>query len=83
MAVPGNLGSVRRDPRIRLTGRPCAICRENAPIGLMINLRGYVMGCAVICKGCWVRIGNVIAYGNDAELNIDVPPGGGKVIHLG
>jgi hypothetical protein len=73
--IPGNLELVRRDPRIKLTGRPCSICGQNAPIGLIVNLRGgpQLTGQAIICKGDLIRICDVIAYGQDATLNVDVP----------
>jgi hypothetical protein len=70
--IPGIRESIRRDPRVRITGRPCRICGQNAPVAFIINLRGQVSSQAPICTRCMVHACNELAVHRDVVINVDV-----------
>lgn len=71
-----------RDPRIRITGRLCALCREEATPALVLDLVGELVARIFICVKCLVRASYSLAARRDEVIRIETHVNtGGRIIH--
>jgi hypothetical protein len=71
-----------RDPRIKITGRTCALCLIDATPALVLNMVGELQARIFICVPCIVKASYDLAARRDVVINIETHHNtGGKVIH--
>ena len=83
MEARGELGGVRRDPRITITGRACVLCKGNAALALVLNFQGAFGGQLHLCVNCVLRVANKLASREDAILNLEIGSNRVEVYNLG
>ena len=73
MDFGGTLGKVKRDPRIKVTGRRCTTCPQDAPLAFTITQRlpGLPPFQLVFCTACILRVVEMLHTHHDANITID------------
>lgn len=70
----------RNNPRVKILGRLCFICKHNAPIALVLRFVGLVQGDHPVCVPCVKRELEVLFSGRDVEWRLTIEQSHGGIL---
>ena len=76
MDIDASMIETPRAPHVRITGRACSLCRENAALALIFNFRGLLETRITYCGSCVSRIVAIMQQSRDCVINLTLDHGG-------